>query len=67
MASIFIGLNRGQEDQSPDNVVEGAGTGATDVELRIDTGKGLTRDEITRLTIRILEALNDGRSTYFTL
>ena len=67
MASIFIGLNRGQENLSPDNVVEGAATGNTDVELRIDTGKNLTRHEVTQLTMRILEALNDGRSTYFTL
>lgn len=66
MASIFLGLNRGAADM-PDQVVEGAATGGTDVELRIDTGKGLTREEITRITSRLLDALNDGRSTYFTL
>jgi hypothetical protein len=64
MASIFIGLNRGQEDTVP---TEGAATGAKDVELRIDTGKGLTREEVTRLVECILRDLNDGRSAYFTL
>lgn len=66
MASIFLGLNRGA-DASPDQVTEGASTGSTDVELRIDTGKSLTRAEVTRITERLLAALNDGRSTYFTL
>lgn len=66
MASIFLGLNRGALD-SPDKVTEGAATGATDVELRIDTGKGLTRLEVTIITRRLLDALNDGRSTYFPL
>lgn len=67
MASIYLGLNRGVEDSGPDAVTEGASTGATDVELRIDTGKGLTRAEVTRLTERLLEALVDGRSAYFPL
>lgn len=66
MASIFLGLNRGA-DGAPDQVTEGAATGSTDVELRIDTGKSLTRAEVTRLTERLLAALNDGRSAYFTL
>lgn len=67
MASIYLGLNRGVADQGPDKVVEGASTGATDVELRIDTGKGLTRTEVHDLACRLVEALLDGRSTYFTL
>ena len=66
MASIFLGLNRGAAD-SPDKVTEGPATGGTDVELRIDTGKGLTRMEVTLITERLLQALNDGRSTYFAL
>lgn len=66
MASIFLGLNRGAGDM-PDQVTEGAATGGTDVELRIDTGKNLTREEITRITMRLLDALNDGRSAYFSL
>lgn len=66
MASIFLGLNRGANSM-PDNVTEGAATGATDVELRIDTGKNLTRSEINELVSRLLDALNDGRSNYFSL
>lgn len=67
MASIFIGLNRGVADMGPDAVTEGAATGATDVEVRVDTGKGLTRDEVRYMLERITEALTDGRSAYFTL
>lgn len=67
MASIFLGLNRGQQDMGPDEVTENAATQATDVEVRIDTGKGLTRDEVRYMLDRISEALTDGRSAYFTL
>jgi hypothetical protein len=66
VASIFIGLNRGAAD-NPDAVTEGASTGATDVELRIDTGKGLTRNDVTIITKRLLEYLDDGRTAVFTL
>lgn len=67
MASIFIGLNRGQVDEGPDAITEGAATGGTDVELRVDTGKGLTRNEVSVIAERLIMALLDGRSTYFTL
>lgn len=66
MASIFLGLNRGA-NINPDLVTEGAATGATDVELRIDTGKGLTRGEVNDLVDTIKSALLDGRSAYFPL
>lgn len=66
MASIFIGLNRGAAD-SPGSVTEGASTGGTDVELRIDTGKSLTRLEVTIITNRLLEYLNDGSTAVFPL
>lgn len=66
MASIFLGVNRGA-DTMPDQITEGASTGATDVELRIDTGKGLTRAEVTRAALRIIEALDDGRFAYMGL
>ena len=67
MASIFLGLNRGVVDEGPDNITEGASTGSTDVELRIDTGKGLTRLEVCVIVWRLYLALLDGRSVYFTL
>lgn len=66
MASIYIGFNRGA-DLSPDKATEGAATGSMDVELRIDTGKSLTRLEVTAITEAILRYLNDGRKTVFTL
>lgn len=66
MASIFIGYNRGA-DLSPDKATEGASTGATDVELRIDTGKSLTRGEVTEIMIAIANYLNDGRTAVFPL
>lgn len=43
MASEFYGLNRGQTEFK---VTEGAATGGTDIEVRIDTGKGWTMAEI---------------------
>lgn len=67
MASIFIGANRGLQDYGPDNITEGAATGSTDVELRIDTGKSLTRQEVMLITTRLIEYLNDGRTAVFPL
>ena len=52
MASIFIGINRGVMDMNQNAITEGASTGATDFELRVDTGKGSSRLDI----IRALEA-----------
>lgn len=65
MASIFIGYNRGA-DLSPGKATEGASTGSTDVELRIDTGKGLQRSEVKDIMTAIERYLLDGRTTVFT-
>jgi hypothetical protein len=43
MASRFYGLNRGQTEFF---IVEGAATLGTDIELRVDTGKGWTAGEV---------------------
>ena len=43
MASRFFCLNRGQNEFS---IVEAATTQAADVELRVDTGKKLTKNEV---------------------
>lgn len=71
MASIFIGANRGVPDLGPDvqsgGIQEGASTQSTDVELRIDTGKSLTRAEVKIITTRLLEYLEDGRTAVFPL
>ena len=66
MASIFIGYNRGA-DHSPDKATEGSSTGSTDVEVRIDTGKGLTRAEVDRILTAIKNYINDGRTTVYTM
>ena len=71
MASIYIGANLGEPDMGPDpqtgGIVEGASTGSTDVELRIDTGKSMTRMDVNLITKRLLEYLNDGRTAVFPL
>lgn len=70
MASIFIGLNRGQGDMGSTVggfIAEGSSTQATDVELRIDTGKGLTRKEVDVITSALIRYLLDGRTTVFGL
>lgn len=66
MASIYIGVNRGHAD-NPDNISENSSTNSTDIELRIDTGKSLTRNDVVLLTERILEYLTDGRTATFPL
>lgn len=45
MANWFIGLNRGKL-QNPQSIVAGILTGGTDVEVRIDTGKGTTKEDV---------------------
>lgn len=67
MASIYIGLNRGVVDKGPDQVTEGSSSGSTDVELRFDTGKGLTRLEIVEITNALIRYLEDGRVSVYTL
>jgi len=65
MASIYIGINRGQNSAGPEVCVEGSSTQSTDIELRIDTGKGTLRSEAKELTDNILRYLLDGRSAFF--
>lgn len=61
MASLFIGLNRGTQDQGPDEVTVGTSTGSTDVELRMDETKSLTQMDILLLTEALLRYIIDGR------
>ncbi len=61
MASVSFGLNRGADSQ-PDQVTVGTlAVSTNDVELRIDNTTGLTRQEITEITHRLLNEVNDGR------
>ena len=62
MASIFIGLNRGtQSPLNVDLVTVGTITGSTDVELRMDETKGLTRKDIYTIIEVFENWLKDGR------
>lgn len=61
MASVSFGVNRGADSQ-PDQITVGTlAVTTSDVELRIDNTKGLTRNEITILVKRLLDEVNDGR------
>lgn len=46
MASQFVGLNRGQQGFTYSDFTVGSSTGSTDIELRFDTGKSLTREDV---------------------
>jgi hypothetical protein len=46
MASHFVGLNRGQEGALYSDFTTGTSTGSTDVELRVDDGKNLTKKDV---------------------
>lgn len=61
MASVSFGLNRGASNQPDDVTVGTLAVSTNDVELRIDNTKGLTRQEITEITKRLLDEVNDGR------
>ncbi len=43
MASRFFCINRGENEFS---IVEAAATQGSDIELRVDTGKSLTKNEV---------------------
>lgn len=61
MASIYIGLNRGAYGIQVDEVSVGTSTNSTDVELRMDETKNLTRKDL-RIILEVFRAwLNDGR------
>lgn len=54
MASEFFGLNRGALDGVTMKVATGSSTQATDVEVRVDTGKGTTRKDVHIILLAIL-------------
>lgn len=67
MASEYYGFNRGQDTLSPGGITVGTSTGSTDLELRIDLTKNLTRLDINALVEKILQYINDGRSAELKL
>lgn len=66
MASEYIGYNRGA-DLSPMQATVGTSTGSTDVELRIDLTKSLTREDIILITEAIERYVLDQRITFMGL
>lgn len=53
MASWFLGINRGRLE-NPGFVSAGVATAATDFELRIDTGKSSTKEDVIK-ALRLFE------------
>ena len=60
MASRFIGLNRGQDEFA---IVEASTTQAKDCELRVDTGKSLTKNEVRIMLEQISNYLTSKNTT----
>lgn len=62
MASNFLGTTRGKKDNDVGSVTVGTTTSAAlDIEIRMDTGKNLTRKDVL-LALELFEAyiLNNG-------
>lgn len=53
MASNFLGINRGKTE-NPGNITGTTTQGSSDIELRMDTGKNLTREDVIK-ALRIFE------------
>ena len=60
MATYYLGLKRGAE-HNPENVTAGTSTAgaAVDIEVRLETGNGLTRSEGIYL-LQTIEAFIEG-------
>lgn len=65
MASTFIGLNRGQQGSLVSDFTVGTSTGGTDLEVRIDTGKSLTRQDAKLMLEAIVRELDTPDSAIF--
>lgn len=61
MASQYFGYNRGT-DLSPDAITTGTSTGSTDVELRVDLTKSLTKEDIQLISDAIIRMILDART-----
>lgn len=55
MASFYIGLNRGAPNLQPENLATGTSTNSTDMELRYDETKSITREDVMNFldTLRV--------------
>ena len=61
MANRFFGLNRGANINTP--VTEGSSTGSTDVEVRVDDSKALTKSDVALLLEAIVKHIDDVNTT----
>lgn len=59
MASEYYGLNRGASDNEA-LVTKGTSTGSTDVELRVDLTKSLTKLEVIEITKTLLRHITSA-------
>lgn len=67
MASHFIGFNRGKTGLVLSDFTIGAASGATDMELRVDDGKNLTREDVFIFLECVKNRImRDGLSTVLT-
>lgn len=64
MASNFLGLNRGELDMNQGNVSNGTTTASDDIELRMDSGKNLTRKDVL-MAMELFEAFIESNSGTF--
>lgn len=61
MASVYFGLNRGQTEFQ---IATSASTNSTDVEVRIDQTKNLTRQEIIQEIEMIKHAILKDKTNF---
>lgn len=64
MASFFLGLNRGEPDLAQGLISNGTTTASDDIELRMDSGKNLTRKDVL-LAMEAFEAFIESNSGSF--
>lgn len=62
MASQYFGYNRGT-DLSVNAVTTGTSTGSTDVELRIDLTKSITKQDAKLICDAIVRVIEDAATT----
>ena len=71
MASEYYGLNRGQtglpSGTAQSYITMGTSTGSTDIELRVDLTKSLTKNEVLNAVKVIVEYIQQDRDKIFAL
>lgn len=60
MGNVFYGLNRGQSDEQPFLVASGTSTQGTDIEVRLDDTKALTKSDVENALQSIMNYIRGG-------